>query len=192
MQKKKSLDLKFRILDLFLILITGPMLLLILSLVAIFITVLQGSPIFHLSERVTPGGTFKMLKFRSMVASAPILETTPEMSKYVTPVGRFIRKSSVDEIPQIINVLCGSMSLVGPRPCLPSQVDLIEMRRQYRLNEVRPGITGLAQIRGRDCIPLRRKVRYEKFYSDHRSIGLYFWILGSTIKSVFFAKGVRY
>lgn len=192
MQKKKSLDLKFRILDLFLILITGPMLLLILSLVTIFIIVLQGSPIFHLSERFTPLGTFKMLKFRSMVASAPIHESTLEMSKYVTPVGRFIRKSSVDEIPQIINVLCGSMSLVGPRPCLPSQVDLIEMRRQYRLNEVRPGITGLAQIRGRDCISLRRKVRYEKFYSDHRSIRLYFWILGSTIKSVFFAKGVRY
>lgn len=133
-----------------------------------------------------------MLKFRSMVQSAPLRETTLEMNNYVTPIGRLIRRASMDELPQLINVAMGSMSLVGPRPCLPSQFDLMEMRMQRGLDQYRPGITGLAQVRGRDFISLRHKVRYEQFYAKKRSVAVYFRVLGLTIKSVFLGRGVRY
>jgi O-antigen biosynthesis protein WbqP len=81
---------------------------------------------------------------------------------------------------------------VGPRPSLPSQSDLLEMRRQRGLNLQCPGLTGLAQVRGRDFISMRQKVRYEQFYANKRSVALYFWVLGLTVKTIFSGRGVKY
>ena len=192
MSKITSLDLKYRVLDLALIATIAPFFIPIFGLLIIVLVLAQGTPIFFCCKRVGHHGTFAMFKFRSMFQNAPIRETTWEMNNYVTPVGRFIRRASIDELPQLFNVIMGSMSLVGPRPCLPSQVDLIEMRIQRGLDKCRPGISGLAQVRGRDFISVKHKVRYEQFYFDNRSVGLYFWILGLTVKSVFFSRGVRY
>ena len=192
MAKIVSLDRKYRALDLSLVAFIAPFCILIFGPLIFVLLLAQGRPVFFCCKRVAPHGSFSMLKFRSMVLNAPLRETTEEMNNYVTPLGRFIRRTSIDELPQLINVVMGSMSLVGPRPCLPSQKDLVEMRAQRGLDQCCPGITGLAQVRGRDFISLRHKVRYEHFYAEKRSIGLYFWVLGLTVKAVFFGKGVRY
>lgn len=187
-----SLELRYRVLDLVIVFAMAPFVIPILGLIICGLFLAQGSPVFFSCKRVGPHGTFSMYKFRSMIQNAPLLETTEAMNAYVTPVGRLIRRLSLDELPQIMNVAMGSMSLVGPRPCLPSQSDLIEMRKQRGLDLYSPGLTGLAQVRGRDFISVKQKVRYEQFYASKRSVALYFWILGGTVKTVFSGRGIKY
>lgn len=187
-----SLELRYRVLDLLIVVAMAPFVIPISGLLICALFLVQGSPVFFCCKRVGRHGTFSMYKFRSMVQTAPLRETTGAMNDYVTPIGRVIRRLSVDELPQLINVLMGSMSLVGPRPCLPSQSDLVEMRRRRGLDLARPGLTGLAQARGRDFISMRQKVRYEQFYANKRSVALYFWVLGLTVKTVFSGRGVKY
>lgn len=187
-----SLELRYRVLDLVIVVAMAPFVIPILGLIICGLFLAQGSPVFFRCKRVGPHGTFSMYKFRSMIQNAPLRETSEAMNDYVTPLGRVIRRSSVDEIPQLINVVMGSMSLVGPRPCLPSQSDLIEARKQRGLDLYSPGLTGLAQVRGRDFISIKQKVRYEQFYANKRSVALYFWILGVTVKTVFSGRGIKY
>ena len=187
-----SLELRYRVLDLVIVVAMAPFVIPILGLIICGLFLAQGSPVFFSCKRVGPHGTFSMYKFRSMIQNAPLLETTEAMNVYVTPVGRLIRRLSLDELPQIMNVAMGSMSLVGPRPCLPSQSDLIEMRKQRGLDLYSPGLTGLAQVRGRDFISIKQKVRYEQFYASKRSVALYFWILGVTVKTAFSGRGIKY
>lgn len=137
---------------------------------------------------------FTIYKFRSMSVNTPDIETAllGKGDSYITPVGKFIRKSSIDELPQLLNVIKGNMSVVGPRPALYNQYKLIEERTKMGIDKVKPGITGYAQVMGRDDITDEKKVQYDKYYVDNQSFKLDIWIVLKTIKDVFLSKGVKH
>ena len=112
-------------------------------------------------------------------------------SEYVTKFGSFLRRTSFDEIPQLINILKGQMSFIGPRPALYNQLELISLRKKKGADIMRPGITGLAQVNGRDDLPIPVKVEYDKEYVDNFSLINDFKILFNTIKAVLTARGNR-
>lgn len=119
--------------------------------IAIAIKATSRGPAIFVQERVGRNEVaFKCLKFRTMADGSPNIASHNAASDWITPVGRFLRKTKLDELPQLINVLLGEMSLVGPRPCLPNQLELIEERRRRGVFLVRPGITGVAQVAGID------------------------------------------
>lgn len=135
-----------------------------------------------------------MLKFRTMYVHAPSNVATNALAgsdKYITPVGRFLRRTSLDEIPQLWNILKGDMSFVGPRPVVLTEKDLLQLRREYGADRVRPGITGLAQIRGRDTLPIRQKAKYDAYYAKHASVWLDIRILKETMRCVLTGDGIR-
>jgi O-antigen biosynthesis protein WbqP len=124
------------------------------------------------SDRVGVGNTiFKMPKFRTMRIDTPAVAThlMQNPDEYLTPIGPFLRKSSLDELPQIWSVMKGDMSFVGPRPALFNQSDLIDLRTKKGVHRLVPGITGWAQINGRDDIPIPKKVEYDEYYLKNRS-----------------------
>jgi len=164
-------------------------------LTALAVKLTSPGPIFHISDRVGKGNRiFKMVKFRTMQKEAPHiathLMTDPEV--YLTPIGGFLRKSSLDELPQLLNVLRGDMSLVGPRPALFNQEDLIALRTEKGVHQLVPGITGWAQVNGRDELPIPEKVLYDAFYLQKRSLRLDFLILLRTVVNVFKRDGVSH
>ena len=108
----------------------------------------------------------------------------------MTRIGRFLRRTSLDELPQLLNVLAGDMTLVGPRPALFNQEDLIGLRQAAGVDALRPGVTGLAQVNGRDEIPLQRKVEYDRYYLEHLSPALDLMILLRTVITLFSDRGV--
>ena len=110
--------------------------------------------------------------------------------QYITRVGRFLRKTSLDEIPQLFNILVGDMAIVGPRPALWKQFDLIEERDKYGANDVRPGLTGWAQINGRDELEIEEKARLDGYYVENLSFGLDVKCFLGTVKSVLNREGV--
>lgn len=113
-----------------------------------------------------------MPKFRTMMINTPQLAThlLGDGKNYLTPIGSFLRKTSLDELPQLISVLRGDMSLVGPRPALFNQDDLKELRTSYNVHTIPPGVTGWAQINGRDELSIPEKVEFDKYYLDHRNL----------------------
>lgn len=125
-------------------------------------------PVLFLQDRVGRGGKiFRMIKFRSMSTSAPHDIPTSELENaesYITPLGKFLRRTSIDELPQIINVLKGDMSIIGPRPLVPHEEPAQFLREYYGVYAVRPGITGLAQVNGRDTLNDVDKVRFDRAY----------------------------
>ena len=163
-----------RILD-FIISVTG---IIILSPLFIFLIILikldSKGPIFFKQRRIGINKSeFNIIKFRTMKIETPKDTAThlldnPE--KYITRVGKFLRKSSLDELPQIINIIKGEMGIVGPRPALWNQYDLIEERDKYGANNILPGLTGWAQINGRDELPVDIKAKYDGYYVKNRSI----------------------
>ncbi|EGD30839.1 sugar transferase [Streptococcus sanguinis] len=136
---------------------------------------------------------FYILKFRTMRIDTPkdtpthLLEN-PE--QWITKVGKFLRKTSLDELPQIWNIFVGDMSIIGPRPALWNQYDLIEERDRYGANDVLPGLTGWAQIHGRDELPIAKKAELDGYYVQHLSFGLDVCCFFGTIKSVAKSEGV--
>ena len=136
---------------------------------------------------------FYILKFRTMRIDTPkdtpthLLEN-PE--QWITKVGKFLRKTSLDELPQIWNIFVGDMSIIGPRPALWNQYDLIEERDRYGANDVLPGLTGWAQIHGRDELPISKKAELDGYYVQHLSFGLDIRCFFGTIKSVVKGEGV--
>ena len=129
-------------------------------------------PIFHWSKRVGRANViFHMPKFRTMIIDVPDVAThlLENPSSYYTPVGEFLRKYSIDELPQIYSIIIGHMSLVGPRPALYNQEDLISMRTKEGIDSLLPGVTGLAQISGRDGLSIEKKVEIDKDYLNHKS-----------------------
>jgi len=179
--KKKSLDIFF----LFIILpFATPVILLISFLIFFF----YGKPIFFLSRRIGyKNKIFLMYKFRTMKNRTPLLAThllnSPQ--KYITKIGFFLRKSSLDELPQIFNILKGEMSFVGPRPALFNQRDLIAKRTKFHIHTLYPGITGWAQVNGRDNLDIKKKVKYDIYYRKNISILLDLKILVKTIHKIF-------
>lgn len=130
---------------------------------------------------------FNLFKFRSMKMDAPHEVAThllKDPEQYVTRVGRFIRKTSIDELPQLFNILKGDMSFCGPRPALWNQYDLIELREQYGVHEIKPGLTGWAQIHGRDELEIPEKVRQDVYYLRHLSLGLDIRVFFMTVVAV--------
>ena len=136
---------------------------------------------------------FMILKFRSMRTDTPDVAThlLQDPNQYITRVGRVLRKTSLDELPQLFNIVGGSMVFVGPRPALYNQYDLIEMRKQAGVDRLKPGITGWAQVNGRDELPLDVKVSYDRVYLEKRSFWFDCKIMWMTIGKVFRHEGVH-
>jgi O-antigen biosynthesis protein WbqP len=182
-----------RAIDISCALVGGVIALPLLGLVALGIYLDDPGPLIFRQERVGHGGRhFILLKFRTMVLEAPNLSTA-EMQRlgksFYTRSGRLLRKTSLDELPQLWNVLTGDMSIVGPRPALPSQTDVNELRDQMGVHQVRPGITGLAQVMGRDELDVQTKVNYDADYCRRMSLWLDLCIFAKTFTAVFTARG---
>lgn len=138
------------------------------------------------------GGTFMMPKFRTMLVGAPVQPREQFVNAFasMTPPGDFLRKSSIDELPQILPVLAGKMSLIGPRPLLPGDPAVYQRKLLSGQYQPKPGITGLAQVSGRNTLSPRRKARYDQFYTQYWSWNLDLWILIRTVNVVASRSGV--
>ena len=150
---------------------------------------------FYWSDRVGRNNViFKMPKFRSMRIDTPVVAThlLANPGDWLTPIGGFLRKSSLDELPQLWSILKGDMSLVGPRPALFNQADLIDLRTSAGVHSLRPGLTGWAQIHGRDELPIPQKVELDVYYLQNRSFLIDLEIILKTITKVLRADGVKH
>ncbi|CEP38772.1 sugar transferase [Paraclostridium sordellii] len=146
----------------------------------------EGPIIFKQLRAGKNSNPFYIYKFRSMKADAPTLSTDKfeDVNLFITKIGKFIRKTSIDELPQLINILKGDMSIVGPRPVILDEEDLILLRQEHNIDTILPGITGLAQINGRDSIGNEEKVRLDHEYLKNRSLNLDIKIIFITIFKV--------
>jgi sugar transferase EpsL len=171
-----------------LVVATSPLLL----AAAVAVRVSMGKPILYRDERAGRGGDpFMLLKFRTMRALRPG-ETVPDSdAARLTSVGRFLRRSSLDELPSLLNVLAGDMSLVGPRPLPVRYVPRYSVHQRRRL-EVLPGVTGWAQVNGRNATPWDERFELDVWYVDHRSVRLDLRILVRTATAVLTGRGVRH
>lgn len=163
-------------------------------LVAILIKLDSKGPIIFKQVRIGKDSKpFNIYKFRSMKIDAPNLSTEEfvDASKFITKVGKFIRKTSIDELPQLFNILKGDMSIVGPRPVIEKETRLLELRKKYKVDKILPGITGLAQISGRDDIDDYEKVEYDLKYLINRSLMLDIKIIISTFFKVVKSEGIK-
>ena len=151
-------------------------------------------PVFFKQKRVgIHQKHFKILKFRTMRTDTPKDMPThllQDPDQYITKVGKFLRKTSLDELPQLINIVKGEMSIIGPRPALWNQYDLIEEREKYGANDILPGLTGWAQIHGRDELDIPEKAKLDGYYVDNLSFGLDVKCFFGTILSVLRSDGV--
>lgn len=163
--------------------------------VALLVKLTSPGPALYWSDRVGRNNViFKMPKFRTMRIDTPAVAThlLGEPGRWLTPVGGFLRKTSLDELPQLLSILMGDMSLVGPRPALFNQEDLIALRTQTGVHQLTPGLTGWAQINGRDELPIPIKVEYDVYYNRHRSFLFDVKIIFLTFKKVLFKEGVSH
>lgn len=184
---KRFLDLLFALI---MIIVLSPVLI-IMSL--IIKTTSKGSVFFKQNRIGLNKSEFQIFKFRTMYVKAPKDMPTHMLldpEEFITPIGKVLRKTSLDELPQLFNIIKGDMSFIGPRPALYNQYDLIELRDQYNIHKVKPGISGWAQVNGRDELEIPVKVEYDRYYVEHQSIGLDMKIIFMTIFNVLFAKGV--
>jgi O-antigen biosynthesis protein WbqP len=152
-------------------------------------------PALHWSKRVgRRNRIFAMPKFRTMRVGTPDVAThlLADPARWVTPLGRFLRRTSLDEIPQLWSVLKGDMSLVGPRPALFNQDDLVALRTEAGVDALRPGLTGWAQINGRDELPIPEKARLDQEYLERMSFGFDLRILAMTAVSALSGRGVTH
>lgn len=185
---KRWIDLTFSIAGL-------AVLLPLFVLVAIAIKLDSPGPVFFKQKRIGINKThFNIFKFRTMRTDTP--KDTPthllaDPDLYITKTGRFLRKTSLDELPQIINILFGQMSIIGPRPALWNQFDLIEERDRYGANDIRPGLTGWAQINGRDELPIEAKAKYDGEYVRRMSFIFDLKCFLGTISYVLTKEGVK-
>ncbi len=182
-----------RIFDLVLALLAFIVLAIPIIVVSLCVRLTSKGPIIYWSDRVGCNNTiFKMPKFRTMRIDTPALAThlltNPE--QFLTPVGPFLRKSSLDELPQLWSIIKGDMSFVGPRPALFNQDDLIVLRTQYGVDKLLPGLTGWAQINGRDELPIPDKVHFDQQYLQRRSFGFDLYIIWMTFVKVLRRDGV--
>ena len=183
-----------RVLDFILSLVGLILLLPVLLIIALIIKLTSPGPVFFKQKRVGKNKTyFNILKFRTMRTDTP--KDTPthllaNPDQYITPIGKVLRKTSLDELPQIINILKGDMSIIGPRPALWNQYDLIEERDRYGANDILPGLTGWAQINGRDELEINVKARLDGEYVERMSFLFDCKCFFGTITSVLKHEGV--
>lgn len=186
---KRLLDVSFSLLVL-------PLWIVILIIISPIIYIQDKGPIFYNASRIGKDGRiFKMYKFRSMKVNAPDLRNSDgstfntENDSRLTKVGKFIRKTSLDETPQLLNVIKGDMSLVGPRPDLPEHLEVYKENEKRKL-EVRPGLTGYNQAYFRNTIPWKARIQNDIYYIDNLNLFLDFKIVLKTVESVFLRKNV--
>ena len=184
-----------RFFDLILAIILVIPLFIAMVIIAVFIYLTSKGPVLYWSDRIGMNNTiFKMPKFRSMKFDTPTV-ATHLMSKpedYLSPIGGFLRRTSLDEIPQIISILKGEMSFVGPRPALFNQSDLIALRTEKGVDKIPPGLTGWAQINGRDALTIDDKVLLEVEYLEKKSFWFDMKILFLTALKVIRRKGISH
>ena len=185
---KRLFDVVMSLLLLFVLFI--PML-----LIALIVKLSSRGPVLYWSDRVGKDNTiFRMPKFRTMRTDTPAVAThllnDPDI--YLTPIGKFLRKSSLDELPQLWSVLKGDMSFVGPRPALFNQDDLIKLRTEKGVHRLIPGVTGWAQVNGRDDLPIPVKVDFDEFYLNNQSFLFDLKILWLTFLKVIKREGVSH
>ena len=158
-----------------------------MAVISIMVFLTSRGPIFYWSDRVGQNNIiFKMPKFRTMVKGAPNVAThlLGNPDSFVTPIGSFLRQTSLDELPQLFSVLQGEMSMIGPRPALFNQYDLIALRSKKGVDKLIPGITGWAQVNGRDELSISNKVIYDEEYLNNQSFFLDLKILWMTLLKV--------
>lgn len=166
-----------------------------LIVLAVIIKLTSRGPVFYCSDRIGKNNKiFKMYKFRSMRQDTPPVATHlfKNAAKFLTPAGSFLRNYSLDELPQLFNVLKGDMSFVGPRPALFNQDDLIELRTKKNIHTLTPGVTGWAQVNGRDDLPIPVKVSFDEYYLNHRTLSLDLYILFLTVIKVVKKEGIQH
>ena len=166
----------------------------VILIVALAVKFTSPGPMLFKQRRIGRDNVeFEIYKFRTMRIDTPNVPThlleNPE--QWITPIGKFLRKTSLDELPQLFNILKGEMSIVGPRPALYNQLDLKEMRTEVGVHKLVPGLTGWAQINGRDEIPLKLKVNLDKEYLDRKSFFFDIKIIFMTVISVLKSDGVQ-
>lgn len=185
---KRSLDFTLALLAMILLLFP-------LMLIMLAVRLTSKGPVIFWSDRIGKNNCiFKMPKFRTMRAGTPSVAThlLQDPSNWLTPIGSFLRKSSLDELPQLWSILLGDMSLVGPRPALFDQDDLIALRTEFGVHTLKPGLTGWAQVNGRDKISVDQKVKFDAEYLEYKSLWFDFYILWLTFLKVFKADGVSH
>jgi O-antigen biosynthesis protein WbqP len=178
-----------------LVVFAAPVVLIPIVFIALAVRLTSPGPILYWSDRVGRNNRiFKMPKFRSMRIDTPVVAThlLQKPDHWLTPIGSFLRKSSLDELPQLWSILKGDMSFVGPRPALFNQDDLIALRTEKGVHELVPGLTGWAQVNGRDELPIPDKVKLDAEYLQRRSFGFDLWILWLTLLKVLRRDGVAH
>jgi len=184
-----------RIFDLFILLCVGPLFLGLMVLIALLVRLTSDGPAFYWSDRVGRNNAiFKMPKFRTMQIGTPALAThlLTNPAQYLTPIGGFLRKSSLDELPQLWSIWTGDMSFVGPRPALFNQYDLITLRTEAGVHRLTPGLTGWAQINGRDELPISEKVALDVEYMHRHTLAFDWQILFLTAVKVLRRDGISH
>ena len=184
-----------RTFDIFFVLLLIPFLFLPILILILLVRATSAGPVFYWSSRVGRNNCiFKMPKFRSMRIGTPAVAThlLKDPGAYLTPIGSFLRRSSLDELPQLWSILVGDMSFIGPRPALFNQDDLIALRTAQGVHELLPGLTGWAQVNGRDELPIPEKVELDVEYLQRRSIRFDIYILWLTFVKVLRRDGVSH
>jgi O-antigen biosynthesis protein WbqP len=184
-----------RLLDLLISVTSALVLAPVILLVAVLVKLTSPGPVLYWSDRVgRDNRIFRMPKFRSMRIDTPAVAThlLENPQQWLTPIGSFLRRSSLDELPQLWSILRGDMSIVGPRPALFNQDDLIALRTDRGVHALRPGLTGWAQVNGRDELPISVKVELDAWYLQHRSLALDLRIIALTARKVLGAHGVAH
>jgi O-antigen biosynthesis protein WbqP len=182
-----------RLFDIALVFGAGMVLVIPFLLLVVLVRTTSKGPALYWSDRVGRSNMlFRMPKFRSMRVGTPAVAThlLENPDNYLTPIGAFLRKSSLDELPQLWNILKGEMSFVGPRPALFNQADLIELRTQRGVHNLMPGLTGWAQVNGRDELPIDQKVMFDGYYLDHHSLWFDIKIIVLTAHKVIRRDGI--
>lgn len=192
--KKIYINFIKKIIDLFLSIVGIILLSPVFVIISIIIKITSKGPIFFKQKRIGKNKKYFMIyKFRTMRVDTPKDMPTHMLNNpdlYITKIGKVLRKTSLDELPQIINIIKGDMSIIGPRPALWNQEDLIEERDKYNANDIKPGLTGLAQISGRDELEIIVKAKLDGEYTRNLSFSLDAKIFFKTIIKVFESEGV--
>lgn len=184
-----------RIFDLILAILLLAIICIPFFLIYLAVKLTSRGPALHLSKRIGKDNKiFLMPKFRSMKINTPQVAThlLSDPKQFLTPIGAFLRKSSLDELPQILSIINGDMSFVGPRPALFNQDDLVALRTERGVQALIPGITGWAQVNGRDELPIPVKVEFDEYYLKNQSLWLDLKIMYLTAFKVFKAEGIQH
>jgi len=180
-----------RIGALFLLVFISPIILILCLLIIIF----DGLPIFFIQKRIGKNNsTFLLYKFRSMKNNFDDIPThmVKNPGSQLSRMGPFLRRYSFDELSQLVNIIKGDMNFIGPRPALYNQKDLILLRAEKKIDQLKPGVTGWAQVNGRDQLSIPEKVNMDKYYLDNKSVLLDTKIIFMTIKQLLFPKGISH